>query len=169
MKVFAVVSALVLAVIAAATPASPSRPASALRREPITPIPERSISDAKAQLGEALFRDRRLSGNGRVACVSCHDLNTNGAGASRAPAPTSGDSRLRNTPTVFNAALNFRLNWDGAVRNLVEQADTTMRNPAIMGTTPEAAAARLRADRAWSRRSSAPTAGLRTGGVWSRP
>ena len=148
MKIFALVPAAVLAVLTAASPASLSPPqaAPAMRREPITPIPGRSINVAQAQLGEALFRDPRLSGNGRIACASCHNLSTNGAGASPRPMATNGDGRLRNTPTVFNAALNFRLNWDGAIRNLADQADATLRNPAIMGTTPEAAAARLRAD-----------------------
>ncbi len=119
---------------------------SARRQEPITPIPVRTISAAKAQLGAALFRDTRLSGNGRIACVSCHDLASNGAGASPAAASTNGHGRLRNTPTVFNATLNFRLDWDGYFRSLEAQADGTLRNPSIMGTTPDAAAARLRAD-----------------------
>ena len=38
------------------------------------PVPEDNpMTSEKVELGRQLFRDRRLSRDGRVACVSCHD------------------------------------------------------------------------------------------------
>ncbi len=38
------------------------------------PIPDDNpITSDKVALGRRLFQDRRLSRDGRVACVSCHD------------------------------------------------------------------------------------------------
>src|SRR2546428_452111 len=47
----------------------------ALLDEPIQPIPLTLKQDpARAEIGRLLFRDTRLSGNGRVSCASCTDL-----------------------------------------------------------------------------------------------
>jgi cytochrome c peroxidase len=51
-----------------------------------------------------------------------------------------------NTPTVFNASLNFRLNWEGNVRSLEEGAERSLRNPAIMASSPDEVVGKLRAD-----------------------
>ncbi len=51
-----------------------------------------------------------------------------------------------NTPTVFNASLSFRLNWEGNVRSLEEGAEHSLRNPAIMASSPEEVVGKLRAD-----------------------
>jgi cytochrome c peroxidase len=47
---------------------------------------------------------------------------------------------------VFNASLNFRLNWEGNVRSLEAGVDLTLRNPAIMASSPEEVVGKLRAD-----------------------
>ena len=53
-------------------------------QEPITPIPPPPAADPlKLKLGERLFGDPRLSGDGKLSCSSCHDLRTNGASAGR--------------------------------------------------------------------------------------
>src|SRR5215813_11448314 len=82
-------------------------------KEPITPIPAPPAADPlKLALGERLFSDKRLSANGTLACSSCHDIRTNGA------RPADGTvSRPFDTLTVFNAALSFRLNWEGNLRS----------------------------------------------------
>lgn len=56
-----------------------------------------------------------------------------------------------NTPTVFNAALSFRLNWEGNLRTLESQAEQTLRNPMTMRSSLEEALNKLRADREISR------------------
>ena len=57
-------------------------------QEPITPIPPPPAADPlKLALGERLFGDLRLSGDGKLACSSCHDLQTNGAGGGQTDGP----------------------------------------------------------------------------------
>ena len=84
-------------------------------QEPITPIPPPpAVDPLKLALGERLFGDPRLSGDGKLACSSCHDLATNGAG--RNALAHDGTKARFDTLTVFNASLSFRLNWEGNYR-----------------------------------------------------
>ena len=82
-----------------------------------TPIPAPPAADPlKLALGERLFSDKRLSASGALACSSCHDIRSNGA------RPNDGTvSRPFDTPTVFNAVLSFRLNWEGNFRSPAAQ------------------------------------------------
>ena len=115
--------------------------------EPITPIPEPPAADPlKLALGEWLFNDPRVSPDGTNSCASCHDTHTNGADARRLD-PAS-DGALFNTPTVFNAALNFRLTWEGKFRTLSEQAAGQLGGDAGVSRVVSA----LRADPAIVRR-----------------
>jgi cytochrome c peroxidase len=115
--------------------------------EPITPIPPPPKADPlKVALGERLFDDPRVSRDGTINCVSCHDTHTNGADA-RQRDPGS-DGALFNTPTVFNAALSFRLTWEGKFRTLQEQAAAQLGGDAGMSRVVGA----LRADPAMVRR-----------------
>jgi cytochrome c peroxidase len=47
----------------------------------------------------------------------------------------NGLSRLRNTPTIFNATLNFWFNWDGGMHTLEAHTEQLLRNPAVMNIT----------------------------------
>ncbi|MGY0571616.1 cytochrome-c peroxidase [Bradyrhizobium sp. RDM12] len=96
-------------------------------------------------LGEKLFSDKRLSRSSTQSCSSCHDIGTNGASANVSDT-REGQTLALNTPTVFNAGLNFRLNWEGNMRSLEEGAEHILRNPAIMGSSPDEVAARMRDD-----------------------
>ena len=111
-------------------------------QEPITPIPAPPSADPlKLALGERLFSDPRLSASGTLACSSCHDIRTNGA------RPNDGTVSLRfDTPTVFNAVLNFRLNWEGNFRSLAEQAVSSLQNPVNMRSSVEDVVRKLNAD-----------------------
>src|SRR6201999_1069962 len=104
-----------------------SETSSAADQEPITPIPSPpAIDPLKIALGERLFTDTRLSANGDFACSSCHDVHTNGAGGKAMKRTVDAQARPRpvfDTPTVFNAALNFRLTWQGRFRSLAAQAE----------------------------------------------
>src|SRR5262249_28923871 len=51
-----------------------------------------------------------------------------------------------NTPTIFNAAGNFRLNWRGNFRTLEQQNESVLLNPRIMNTTWEELLAKLSGD-----------------------
>ena len=114
-------------------------------QEPITPIPLAPVQDPRqVALGDRLFHDPRLSHDNTRSCNSCHDLSTNGASASR-PDSTPGAVEL-NIPTVFNAALNFRLNWEGDLRTLEGQVEQSLGKPQIMGSSVEEALHKFQAD-----------------------
>jgi cytochrome c peroxidase len=119
-------------------------------QEPITPIPPPPAQDPrKVALGDRLFHDPRLSGDNSRSCNSCHDTSTNGASATNdaSASPNSApDSVGLNIPTVFNAALNFRLNWEGDLRTLDDQIEQSLGNPQIMGSSAEEALRKLQAD-----------------------
>jgi cytochrome c peroxidase len=51
-----------------------------------------------------------------------------------------------NIPTVFNTALNFRLNWEGDLRTLEAQAEQTLNKSHTMGSSVEEVLRKLRAD-----------------------
>jgi cytochrome c peroxidase len=118
-------------------------------QEPITPIPQPPGADKlKLVLGERLFGDRRLSHDGTLACSSCHDTHANGAAADGRRTTVRDRSKLPfNIPTVFNAALSFRLNWEGTFRTLEEQAKSSLESPAAMGTSVDEVLKKLDADR----------------------
>jgi len=134
----------VAAVAQAPPPAAESLPPQlAADEEPITPIPQPTASNPlKLALGERLFNDPRLSGNGKLSCSSCHDLHTNGAGGR---ALHRGSSPF-DTPTLFNAPLNFRLNWEGNFRSLAAQAESSLENPVNLHTSVEEVVRKLNAD-----------------------
>jgi cytochrome c peroxidase len=139
---------LALVFLSAASPVtaqSPTLPASA-GREPITPIPAMPAQDLqRVLLGERLFGDKRLSHDNTHSCSSCHDIGTNGASANTRDTP-EGQPMVLNTPTVFNASLNFRLNWEGNFRSLEEGAENSLRNPAIMASSADEVVRKLRSD-----------------------
>lgn len=79
-------------------------------------------SAQKANLGQLLFFDPRLSGSNHISCASCHNPSFSwGDGL-----PTGfghGMTRLgRRTPTILNAAWIEPLMWDGRFETLEEQA-----------------------------------------------
>src|SRR4030095_12484165 len=106
--------------------------------EPITPIPALPPPDPRRLvLGERLFSDPRLSHDDTRSCSSCHDIRTNGASGNAHDLTPAGRSFPLNTPTVFNASINFRLNWEGNFRSLEDHAKHTLSNPAIMASNAE--------------------------------
>src|SRR6476659_6584326 len=125
---------------------SPTLPPGA-GQEPITQILAVPAQDARRlALGEQLFSDRRLSHDNTRSCSSCHDIRTNGATNSAHDLTPEGRPFPLNTPTIFNAALNFRLNWAGKFRSLESQAEQALVNPGIMASSAEEVVRKLRAD-----------------------
>src|SRR5713226_5307429 len=116
-------------------------------QEPITPVPMPPAADpSRLALGERLFADPRLSADGSRACISCHDIRTNGASANRLDKAIEGTQLPLNTTTVFNASLSFRLNWEGSFRTLEAQAESALENQRAMGRSIDEVVGKLRAD-----------------------
>jgi len=122
-------------------------PQAATEQEPITPVPSPPPADPlKLVLGERLFADPRLSGDGSRACTTCHDIRTNGADGQQRDKALDGSELALNTSTVFNAALSFRLNWEGNFRTFEAEAEAVLDHGQILGTSVEKALEKLRAD-----------------------
>jgi cytochrome c peroxidase len=140
---------LLIIAIAAATPREPQFPGPQLHagEEPITPIPQPSPADPlKLALGERLFADKNLSRDGSRACSTCHDIATNGADHNRRDRAVDGSELALNTPTVFNAGLSFRLNWEGNFRTLEAQAEAALKGPQALGASVDDTLKKLKAD-----------------------
>ena len=102
--------------------------------EPVRPVPDSVPHDAlKAELGELLYHDTRLSADGSVSCASCHALNTGGVDNKRYSEGIDGQLGGVNAPTVYNACFNFVQFWDGRAATLAEQAGGPPLNPVEMG------------------------------------
>jgi cytochrome c peroxidase len=116
--------------------------------QPITPIPPAPIADPrKIALGEHLFSDPLLSGDAKRACSSCHEVGTNGANGRRLDLDPAGQPLRFNTITVFNAALSYRLNWQGNARTVEDAAAMALRNPRLMASSVAGAVKAVKADR----------------------
>jgi len=121
--------------------------AQALGEEPITPVaPPEALDPGKAELGRLLFHDTRLSHGDVFSCATCHRLDQGGDDSQSRSIAADGQSLDFNTPTVFNAARNFRLNWRGNYRTLGEQNEAVLLDPRLMNTTWEEVLPKLRAD-----------------------
>lgn len=132
--------------VAAATTASrPAvhRPVSAVAQQPyvwralpqVAPAPDwNPTTPEKVALGERLFHDPALSFDRTVSCSSCHEVRR-GAGTDgrRTSRGIGGQTGSRNAPTVWNAAFQSVLFWDGRARSLEEQAGGPPFNPKEMG------------------------------------
>ncbi|MFZ6756203.1 cytochrome-c peroxidase [Undibacterium sp. Ji50W] len=102
--------------------------------EPIKPIPfSLNQNPARAEIGRQLFRDPILSGNNKISCASCHNLEKGGADGLARSVGLNGQKTEVNTPTVFNTAFNFKQFWNGRADSLEAQISHVIQNPAEMG------------------------------------
>lgn len=98
---------------------APGAPAFTSEHAPLPPLPH--LDPGRVELGRQLFNDVRLSKSGTLACVTCHNPESGGID-SRARSPAfDGKLTAFNTPTIFNAAYNFRIFWNGRAATLEEQ------------------------------------------------
>jgi cytochrome c peroxidase len=97
----------------------------------------------KIVLGRKLFHDTILSGDGTVACSTCHALDHGGAEPRKTSTGIRGQIGPINSPTVLNSSHNFVQFWDGRAKDLREQAEGPVANPIEMGATWEGVVKRL--------------------------
>ena len=90
------------------------------------------VTAAKVQLGKMLFYDPRLSKSGNISCNSCHNLANFGIDNEPTSTGEGGQKGTRNSPTVFNAALQNMQFWDGRAKDVEEQAGMPILNPVEM-------------------------------------
>ncbi|MGM0558829.1 MAG: cytochrome-c peroxidase [Myxococcota bacterium] len=111
------------------------------------PLPEQfesednEITPAKVELGRMLYYENRLSKSQDLSCNTCHQLEKGGidprpASDGEIAATSMGHDEqrgARNSPTVYNAAGQFRQFWDGRAADVEEQAKGPITNPIEMG------------------------------------
>ena len=85
-------------------------------------------------LGEKLFFESRLSGDGTVACATCHDPAHAFTDGRPVSIGINGRMGQRNAPTILNALYNKTQFWDGRATTLEEQAALPITNPFEMGS-----------------------------------
>ncbi len=105
-----------------------------------TPAPATGLAALRIDLGRRLYYDAHLSENASVSCNSCHQLTKYGVDPGK-PVSLGHNQRPggRNSPTVYNAGLQFVQFWDGRAATLAEQASGPMMNPVEMGLSGPAA------------------------------
>lgn len=102
--------------------------------EVIQPIPEQIQANwDRAALGKKLFFERRLSGDGKLNCASCHGLDKAGVDNLKTATGINGKKGPINSPTVYNAVFNIAQFWDGRAVDLAAQAAGPVTNPLEMG------------------------------------
>ncbi len=100
--------------------------------KPLPPVPP--LDPAKVELGRQLFNEPRLSVNNTLSCASCHRLETGGADDKAFSLGFNGKPVAINTPSVFNASLNFKQFWNGRVDTLEAQVEQVVISPVEMGS-----------------------------------
>ncbi len=105
------------------------------RNEAIRPlVPFDDLDEQVVELGEKLFHDPALSGNGRISCASCHVIAEGGDDGKALAEGYEHSLGEKNTPTVLNSAYNFVQFWDGRVETLEEQIDGPLLSPIEMNS-----------------------------------
>lgn len=89
-------------------------------------VPAEKLRDADVLLGQSLFWDQRLSGNGKIACASCHLAEDWGADRRRFSLDAKGKNTSRNSQTIFNAVLQPTLRWTGDRKSGAHQAERSL-------------------------------------------
>lgn len=118
--------------------------------EPILPLPTPAALSpneaARVALGQRLFVDPILSGDGKVTCGACHLAENGGADGRKMPWAREKPSGVLNVPSVYNLAFSDAFNWGGRYRTLEEQIDAPIVGPLLMATTWPDIVKRLRAN-----------------------
>ncbi|MFG1378642.1 cytochrome-c peroxidase [Xanthobacter autotrophicus] len=92
-----------------------------------------------ATLGGRLFRDPRLSIDGRVACAGCHDPDHGFSVPGKVGAGVGGAQGRRNPPALASVVGRTRLDWDGGGGDLAARVLAPLTAPGEMGRSDLAA------------------------------
>lgn len=109
-------------------------------------------SNALIRLGEKLFFDRRLSGDGTISCASCHQPDKAFTDGRVLAEGIGGKRGTRNTPSILDAALSTTQFWDGRRATLEDQVIDPFVNPNEHGLANHASVlSRIREDASYER------------------
>lgn len=93
------------------------------RRPEAIPFPDgNAYSEAKAELGQMLFFDPRLSKENNLSCASCHNPSLAWEDGQVTAVGAALTRLRRHTPSILNLAWGELYFWDGSAASLEEQA-----------------------------------------------
>ena len=141
------VAAMVLSGRAARPSDTPFVPAPPLGLDWFIPAPDdNAITARKVALGERLFKDTRLSSDGRVACASCHRPDRGFADDVAISTGAAGRAGRRHTPALINRGYGRAFFWDGRSPTLEDQVLQPVTSAVELDSTLAAMTALLRRD-----------------------
>lgn len=117
--------------------------------EPGFPTSNEPTPDSVA-LGEKLFFDRRLSGNGDMSCATCHQPDLGWSDGLKTATGANGKKLGRGTPTIINTAYGFLNMWDGRFETLEDQVLEPITNSDEMNMTIDSVLSFLKKDAEYS-------------------
>jgi len=88
----------------------------------------RNPSDELISLGKALFHEKRLSANGDLSCVSCHNADLAYQDGMKVARGKNNIELERNTPTLINVIYQKNFFWDGRAPGLENQITSVFDN-----------------------------------------
>lgn len=89
---------------------------------PLPTVPDDNpMTEEKVELGRFLFYDQRLSANQTQSCSACHFQEIAFTDAKAQPVGSTGESHLRNSPTLTNVAYNATLTWSSPTLTELER------------------------------------------------
>jgi cytochrome c peroxidase len=88
------------------------------RYEPMATPPDNPMTEAKVALGRQLFFDKRMSGDGSTACISCHRPEHGLTDGRRRPVGPYGIASERACPTLWNVGYQQAFYWEGSAPTL---------------------------------------------------
>jgi cytochrome c peroxidase len=102
--------------------------------EPAYNFQNNELTQAKVNLGRALFYDEILSADGTISCASCHSPYNAFAHTDHDLSHGIKDQiGTRNAPALFNLAWQNSFMWDGAINHLDVQALAPISHEKEMG------------------------------------
>ena len=139
---------LIAALVWLVAPPAQAQDKRAQEQEELPPEPPLGLDDVpvpddnpmtwpKIELGKMLYFEKRISGDGKVSCATCHMPRRGYSNARQYGTGFDGRLTLRNVPTVINAAYNESQFWDGRAASLEEQAKGPILHPGEMASTEE--------------------------------
>lgn len=141
--VLSVVAVALSAVLTACESPEPLK-ATAPRQSQLPPMQhpaDNPYTPAKAALGKQLFVDTRLSGSGKMACMSCHFRELGWTDAKVLSLKDDGKLNTVHTPSIYNVGYQTAWYWDGRATTLEGQVTAAWR--AQIGADPAKVAALL--------------------------
>ena len=112
---------------------------------PPMPVPEDApLTEDRVQLGRLLFFDARLSGDGSIGCVDCHDPKAGWGDGGDLSRGYPGTVHWRNSQTVVNSAFLDAWFWTSSAATLEKQAHAAITGALAGNLKPVLAEERLK-------------------------